>query len=138
MADALIHSQEAEMQVNASPVTPCEILHIDHFGPLEKRKTVLNILVVVDAFTRFTWLFPVKFTGTKKTIRHLEFLILLRVFLRTRATNALAHSLAGTLAHKGFKRTQTLLITFNRRSLSDLRLSTTHPAILCSKQQRSD
>jgi len=67
MVDTLLHSQEVKMQVNASPITSCEILHIDHFGPLEETgEGFKHILVVIDAFTRFIWLFLMKSTGTKK------------------------------------------------------------------------
>lgn len=61
------------MQIVPNSTSPCEVLHIDHFGPLEETKDGhRHILLIVDAYTRFTWLFAVKSTGTKEAIRHLE------------------------------------------------------------------
>lgn len=52
---------------------PFHTLHIDHFGPLpsinSKRK---HLLVVVDAFTKLTKLYPVNSTSTKEVIACLE------------------------------------------------------------------
>ena len=46
---------------------PFDTIHIDHFGPLPH---ILNknkhILVVIDAFTKFVKLYPVKTTSTKE------------------------------------------------------------------------
>jgi len=55
-----------------------EILHIDLFGPLqETSKRYKYVLVVVDAFTRFTWLTVVKSTATKEVIKHLRNIFLI-------------------------------------------------------------
>lgn len=76
MADASSNSKEGELQARDNPTSPLEILHIDHFGPLEETKGgYRHIFIVVDAYTRFTWLFPVKSTGTKEAIKHLEMII---------------------------------------------------------------
>lgn len=73
MADAATHSKEGEMQIDVNPTIPCEIIHIDHFGPLEPIEDGhRHIFVAVDAYTRFTWLFSVKSTGTREAIKHLE------------------------------------------------------------------
>lgn len=72
-ADAATHSKEGEMQIDVNPTMPCEMLYIDHFGPLEPTEDgYRHILVAVDAYTRFTWLFSVKSTGTREAIKHLE------------------------------------------------------------------
>lgn len=46
---------------------PFDTIHVDHFGPLPAiRGARKYILVVIDAFTKFTKLFAVKSTGTKE------------------------------------------------------------------------
>lgn len=52
---------------------PFDRLHIDHYGPLPKSsKGNVHIIVVVEAFTKFTFLKPVKSTNTKYVINFLE------------------------------------------------------------------
>jgi len=46
--------------------SPMEVLHLDHFEPLQETcERYKHIFVIVDAYTRFTWLYPVKATSTK-------------------------------------------------------------------------
>lgn len=53
--------------------TPLHTIHIDHLGPLTDTKKQYNhILTVVDAFTKFTWIFPTKSTTSKETIEKLK------------------------------------------------------------------
>jgi len=63
---------ERETSLYPLPKSPMEVLHVDHFGALQemsdRRK---HVLVIVDAFTRFTWLRAVRST-TKKIIKHLK------------------------------------------------------------------
>lgn len=67
-----INSREGELQITDTPSMPFQIVHIDHYGPIiESVKGFKHILLVVDAFTRFTWLFPTKSTSTKEVIVHL-------------------------------------------------------------------
>lgn len=48
---------------------PLDTLHIDHLGPLPStRKQYQHILVVVDAFTKFVWLYAVKTTSTAEIL----------------------------------------------------------------------
>jgi hypothetical protein len=71
MANASVNSHEGEMQIVDCPEEPCQILHTDHFGPISKSvEGFKHILLVVDAFTRFTWLLPVRSTGSKEAIKH--------------------------------------------------------------------
>jgi len=50
-----------------------QVVHVDHFGPLELAKNgYRHILVVIEAFSRFVWLVPIKSTGSAETIRSLE------------------------------------------------------------------
>lgn len=52
---------------------PMEIFHIDHFGPLQETEIKYKyILVIVDAFMRFTWLCATKTTRAKESINHLQ------------------------------------------------------------------
>lgn len=58
------------------PSTTLQILHADHFGPLqdtaEKHK---HILVIVDAYTRFAWLTATKSTSSKEVIENIDKLV---------------------------------------------------------------
>lgn len=53
--------------------TPLHTLHLDHIGPLtETRKQYNHILTLVDAFSKFVWLFPTKSTTTQEVLNKLE------------------------------------------------------------------
>ncbi|XP_037297451.1 uncharacterized protein K02A2.6-like [Manduca sexta] len=55
--------------------TPLHTLHLDHVGPLtETNKQYNHILTIIDAFTKFVWLFPCKSTTTKEVLIKLEVL----------------------------------------------------------------
>jgi len=55
------------------PTVPMNIIHIDHFGSLqETEQRYKHVLVIVDSFTRFTWLRAVKSTTSRETIEHLR------------------------------------------------------------------
>lgn len=52
---------------------PLSTLHLDHLGPLTETKKLYNyILTVIDAFTKFVWIFPTKSTTTKETLDKLK------------------------------------------------------------------
>lgn len=52
---------------------PLDTYHVDHLGPLPSTaKNYKYILVVVDAFSKFSWLYPVKNTTAGATIQRLE------------------------------------------------------------------
>jgi len=72
MANEAPNRFEGETSLYPLANIPMHTLHIDHFGPLpetvNKRK---YILVIVDAFTRFTWLHAVKSTTSSETIKSL-------------------------------------------------------------------
>ncbi|KAG5327796.1 POL3 protein, partial [Pseudoatta argentina] len=52
---------------------PLETYHIDHLGPIPStQKSYAHILVVVDAFTKFTWLYPTKSTSAEEVINRLS------------------------------------------------------------------
>jgi len=73
MANDSINRFERETSLYDAPSKPMETLHVDHFGLLqETRAHYKYIFVVVDTFTRFTWLFPVKSTSSRDTIKYLS------------------------------------------------------------------
>lgn len=53
--------------------TPLQVYHVDHLGPLQStRKSYKHIFAVTDAFSKFTWIYPVKSTTAVEVIRKLE------------------------------------------------------------------
>lgn len=53
-------------------VKPFEMLHIDHYGPIDRSTAKKHLLVVIDACTKFVRLYPTKTTATKEVIKILE------------------------------------------------------------------
>lgn len=52
---------------------PLYTYHVDHLGPLETtNKNYNHIFAVIDSFTKFVWLYPVKSTTSKEVISKLE------------------------------------------------------------------
>jgi len=73
MANSSTNRFENDTQLYPLPAVPLEILHADHFGPLQETEdNYKHILVVIDSFSRFTWLFPVKTTSSKEVINNLQ------------------------------------------------------------------
>jgi len=61
------------MQIAVNVSVPFQIVHADHFGPLtQSPEGYKHILLSVDAFTRFTWLLPVKTTSSRETIKQFQ------------------------------------------------------------------
>lgn len=74
-ANASTHAKEGDLELVSTPTKPFKILHVDHFGPLqETEEGYRHILVVVETFTRFTWLFQTKTTSTRETCDNLRLL----------------------------------------------------------------
>lgn len=49
---------------------------MDHFGPLQETKSGHKyILVIVDAFSRFVWLFATRYTTSKEVCTHFTYMI---------------------------------------------------------------
>jgi len=72
-ANASTHTREGNIQIVEETKEPLNTLYVDHFGLLQETEDgYKHILVVVDAFTRFTWLYPTKTTSSKEAIRHLK------------------------------------------------------------------
>lgn len=52
---------------------PLDMYHVDHVGPLHStRKSYRHIFVVVDAFSKFTWLYATKTTNSFEVIDRLK------------------------------------------------------------------
>lgn len=53
--------------------SPLDTYHVDHMGPMVATcKMYKHLFVVVDAFTKFTWIYPTKTTNTKEVINKLR------------------------------------------------------------------
>lgn len=66
---ASLGKTEGELYIYDKGIKPFDTLHIDHYGPLKKEKDgYTHIFIVIDAFTKFVVLYPVKSTATKETI----------------------------------------------------------------------
>lgn len=65
--------QEGELHPLPKNETPLQTFHIDHLGPLEStNKNYKHILSVIDAFTKFVWLYPCKSTSANEVISKLR------------------------------------------------------------------
>lgn len=52
---------------------PLDTLHCDHLGPLDATKKMYNyILTVIDGYTKFVWIYPVKTVTAKETVDKLK------------------------------------------------------------------
>lgn len=52
---------------------PLDTYHIDHLGPLSStKKQYRHILVVIDSFSKFVWLYASRFTGSAEVIDKLK------------------------------------------------------------------
>ena len=66
-------AKAGERFIPSKPTTPMDTLHLDHLGPLPttpRRNT--HILVTIDSFTKYVWLFPTKQTGSQAVIKNME------------------------------------------------------------------
>lgn len=73
MANSSANRFEGETHLFPAPKAPLDLLHVDHFGPLQETENKFkHVLVVIDAFTRFTWLHAAKSTSAKETIEFLK------------------------------------------------------------------
>ena len=75
MANTGSQAREGQLNEVKTASKPFEIIHVDHFGPLPAtNKGSKHVFVVIDSFTRFTWLFATKSTTTKEVRESLAFL----------------------------------------------------------------
>lgn len=73
----LIEKKSGKQQGLLHPIPkeplPLDTFHIDHLGPMTSTNRMYNhVLAIVDAFTKFVWLFPVKSTTAAETLRKLK------------------------------------------------------------------
>lgn len=62
--EGLLHSIDKE--------GPLDTYHIDHLGPMPStQKRYQYIFAVIDAFTKFVWLYPTRSTNTAEVLNHL-------------------------------------------------------------------
>ncbi|KAL0861593.1 hypothetical protein ABMA27_009092 [Loxostege sticticalis] len=53
--------------------SPLDTLHCDHLGPLDStKKMYIYILTIIDGYTKFVWIYPVKTVTSKETVRKLQ------------------------------------------------------------------
>ena len=52
--------------------TPFDVVHIDHYGPVDNGRSLKHVLVVIDASTKFVRLYATKTTKTKEVVKHLK------------------------------------------------------------------
>ena len=51
---------------------PLDTYHIDHLGPIPStRKNYNHLFVVIDSFTKFSWIYPTKSTNAEEAINRL-------------------------------------------------------------------
>lgn len=73
MAERKGGKQEGYLNSIAKGVTPLDTLHIDHLGPLAStKKSYRHIFVVIDGFTKFTWLYATRSTTAAEAIDRLK------------------------------------------------------------------
>lgn len=89
MVNAYINFREGELQITESPMAP--FMHADHFGLITvSADGFRHLFLIIDAFSRFTLLFPVKSTTSKETIKCLSILFQLvatpKTFITDRGT----------------------------------------------------
>jgi len=73
------HVNEGTLQITSYATLSFQLVHTDHFGLLiESCKGFKHILILIDAFSRFTWFFFVKIIISKEVIKH--FTLLFNIF----------------------------------------------------------
>ena len=65
--------QEGYLHPLPKPDVPLHTYHVDHLGPLESTSKKYNhIFAVIDAYTKFVWLYPTKSTASREVITKLD------------------------------------------------------------------
>lgn len=73
LCDRKAGKQEGLLHPIAKEPVPFDTFHMDHLGSMPStNKNYNHILAIVDAFTKFIWLFPVKSTTTAGTLAKLK------------------------------------------------------------------
>ncbi|GFU34776.1 hypothetical protein TNCV_2319771 [Trichonephila clavipes] len=70
---SLLEKQESEEFLSEMESIPLSTYHVDFIGPLPStNKRYQHIFTVVDAFTKFTWLYPVKTVSAESALEKLK------------------------------------------------------------------
>ncbi|GFY15215.1 transposon Tf2-8 polyprotein [Trichonephila clavipes] len=70
---SLLEKQESEEFLSEMESIPLSTYHVDFIGPLPStNKSYQHIFTVVDAFTKFTWLYPVKTVSAESALEKLK------------------------------------------------------------------
>ncbi|GFU46543.1 transposon Tf2-8 polyprotein [Trichonephila clavipes] len=70
---SLLEKQESEEFLSETESIPLSTYHVDFIGPLPStNKNYQHIFTVVDAFTKFTWLYPVKTVSAESALEKLK------------------------------------------------------------------
>ncbi|GFY08433.1 retrovirus-related Pol polyprotein from transposon 17.6 [Trichonephila clavipes] len=70
---SLLEKQESEEFLSEMESIPLSTYHVDFIGPLPStNKNYQHIFTVVDAFTKFTWLYPVKTVSAESALEKLK------------------------------------------------------------------
>lgn len=73
LAERTREKQECPLNPIEKESIPIDTLHIDHLEPLPSTTKSYNyVLVVIDAFSKFTWLYGTKSTGTTEVLTQLS------------------------------------------------------------------
>lgn len=77
VACILAEKKQGKQECFLNPIekgtVPLDTFHVDHMGPLPStRKSYAHIFMVVDAFSKFTWLYAVKSTAAAEVISRLK------------------------------------------------------------------
>jgi len=74
LANTSTNIREGKLQTTFSLNIPFQVVHTDHYGPLiETSDGRKHILILVDAYSRYTWLFAVKSAGTREVIENFRY-----------------------------------------------------------------
>lgn len=76
IANSSSYAREEEMQISTISTKPFELVYLDRYGLLPQAADgAKHILVVIDAFTRFTvWFFRTRSTTARETCDYMRFL----------------------------------------------------------------
>lgn len=73
LSDRKSGKQEGMLHPIPKDDLPLVTLHIDHLGPMPStKKNYRYILTMIDAFTKFVWIFPVKSTTSEEAMKKLR------------------------------------------------------------------
>jgi len=73
LAERKSGKQEGLLNPIAKGETPLDTYHVNHLGPLPStKKNYKHIFVVIDAFSKFVWLYATKTTSTSKIVIRLR------------------------------------------------------------------